>query len=59
MPAALLSAILLGTMSRKVYVVGVGMTQFCKPGTGDDYPEMAAEAGAKGKGRARSMRLVP
>ncbi|MES1916860.1 MAG: hypothetical protein MHM6MM_008642, partial [Cercozoa sp. M6MM] len=29
---------------RKVYVVGVGMTRFVKPGTGDDYPEMAKEA---------------
>jgi len=32
-------------MSRKVYVVGVGMTKFEKPGARDwDYPDMAAEA---------------
>ncbi|CAL8082596.1 unnamed protein product [Orchesella dallaii] len=29
---------------RRVYVVGVGMTKFCKPGTSMDYPEMAQEA---------------
>eukprot|EP01120_Amphizonella_sp_Union-15-10_P014479 TRINITY_DN7023_c0_g1_i1.p1 TRINITY_DN7023_c0_g1~~TRINITY_DN7023_c0_g1_i1.p1 ORF type:complete len:427 (+),score=79.83 TRINITY_DN7023_c0_g1_i1:91-1371(+) len=29
----------------KVYVVGVGMTKFVKPGSGLDYPEMAREAG--------------
>jgi acetyl-CoA acetyltransferase len=33
-------------MSRKVYVVGVGMTKFEKPGARDwDYPDMAKEAG--------------
>lgn len=32
---------------RKVYVVGVGMTKFVKPGTGDDYPELAKEAVTK------------
>ena len=33
-------------MSRKVYVVGVGMTKFEKPGGKDwDYPDMAREAG--------------
>jgi sterol carrier protein 2 len=33
-------------MSRKVYVVGVGMTKFEKPGSKDwDYPDMAREAG--------------
>ena len=34
-------------MSRKVFVVGVGMTKFEKPGRreGWDYPEMALEAG--------------
>ena len=33
-------------MTRKVYVVGVGMTQFEKPGTRDwDYPDMVREAG--------------
>ena len=33
-------------MSRKVYVVGVGMTKFEKPGGRDwDYPDMAREAG--------------
>jgi acetyl-CoA acetyltransferase len=35
-------------MSRKVYVVGVGMTKFEKPGSKAwDYPDMAKEAGAK------------
>ena len=35
-------------MSRKVYVVGVGMTNFEKPGARDwDYPEMAADAGGQ------------
>src|ERR1700693_1734502 len=35
-------------MRRKVYVVGVGMTKFEKPGSkGWDYPDMAKEAGAK------------
>ncbi len=35
-------------MGRKVYVVGVGMTKFEKPGTRDwDYPDMAEEAGRK------------
>ena len=33
-------------MSERVYVVGVGMTAFEKPGTRDwDYPDMAREAG--------------
>jgi sterol carrier protein 2 len=33
-------------MSRKVYVVGVGMTKFEKPGARDwDYPDMGREAG--------------
>jgi len=33
-------------MGRKVYVIGVGMTKFEKPGTkGWDYPDMAKEAG--------------
>ena len=33
-------------MNRKVFVVGVGMTRFCKPGSRPewDYPEMAGEA---------------
>ncbi|XP_045147744.1 sterol carrier protein 2 [Echinops telfairi] len=31
---------------RRVFVVGVGMTQFLKPGT-RDYPDMAKEAGQK------------
>jgi acetyl-CoA acetyltransferase len=36
------------TMSRKVYVVGVGMTKFEKPGSKQwDYPDMAREAGQK------------
>jgi len=35
-------------MGRKVYVVGVGMTKFEKPGARDwDYPDMAKEAGQK------------
>ncbi|MBW2282120.1 MAG: lipid-transfer protein, partial [Deltaproteobacteria bacterium] len=35
-------------MSRKVYVIGVGMTKFEKPGSKDwDYPDMAREAGQK------------
>jgi len=35
-------------MSQKVYVVGVGMTKFEKPGSRDwDYPDMAREAGQK------------
>jgi sterol carrier protein 2 len=35
-------------MGRKVFVVGVGMTKFEKPGKRDwDYPDMAKEAGTK------------
>jgi acetyl-CoA acetyltransferase len=35
-------------MGRKVYVVGVGMTKFEKPGKREwDYPDMANEAGTK------------
>jgi len=35
-------------MGRKVYVVGVGMTKFEKPGSREwDYPDMAKEAGQK------------
>ena len=35
-------------MGRKVYVVGVGMTKFEKPGARDwDYPDMAQEAGSR------------
>ncbi len=35
-------------MGRKVYVVGVGMTKFEKPGARDwDYPDMAQEAGTR------------
>ncbi len=35
-------------MSKKVYVIGVGMTKFEKPGSRDwDYPDMAREAGTK------------
>ncbi|CAI4218119.1 unnamed protein product [Parascedosporium putredinis] len=30
-----------------VYVLGVGMTKFLKPGSGVDYPEMGLEAGVK------------
>ena len=41
-------------MARKVYVVGVGMTKFEKPGTKSwDYPEMAKEAGEKALADAR------
>ncbi|XP_013195561.1 sterol carrier protein 2 [Amyelois transitella] len=31
-------------MGRKVYVVGVGMTKFVKPNSGNDYPELGKEA---------------
>jgi len=35
-------------MGRKVYVIGVGMTKFEKPGSKTwDYPDMAKEAGTK------------
>jgi acetyl-CoA acyltransferase len=35
-------------MSRRVFVVGVGMTRFEKPGKRDwDYPDMAVEAASK------------
>lgn len=34
-------------MSRKVNVIGVGMTKFAKPGASADYHEMAKEAGQK------------
>src|SRR5439155_17780108 len=35
-------------VSRKVFVVGVGMTKFEKPGSRDwDYPDMAMESGTK------------
>ncbi len=36
-------------MSNKVYVIGVGMTKFEKPGRREnwDYPDMAREAGTK------------
>ncbi len=35
-------------MAKKVFVVGVGMTKFEKPGSRDwDYPDMAKEAGTK------------
>lgn len=35
-------------MARKVFVVGVGMTKFEKPGsTGKDYPDFAKEAGER------------
>lgn len=35
-------------MSRKVFVIGVGMTKFEKPGSKDwDYPDMAFESGTK------------
>jgi acetyl-CoA acyltransferase len=37
-----------GKTGEKVYVIGVGMTKFEKPGARDwDYPEMALEAGSK------------
>ena len=35
-------------MARDVYVVGVGMTKFEKPGRRDwDYPDMVREAGTE------------
>ena len=35
-------------MGRRVFVVGVGMTKFEKPGSREwDYPDMAKEAGTK------------
>jgi len=35
-------------MARKVFIIGVGMTKFEKPGSKDwDYPDMAQEAGTK------------
>ena len=35
-------------MGRKVFVVGVGMTKFEKPGSREwDYPDMVKEAGTK------------
>ena len=35
-------------MGRKVFVVGVGMTKFEKPGSREwDYPDMARESGTK------------
>lgn len=34
-------------MKRRVNVIGVGMTRFCKPGTSPEYHEMAREAGQK------------
>ena len=41
-------------MGRKVYVVGVGMTKFEKPGSKAwDYPDMAKEAGTKALEDAR------
>ena len=41
-------------MSGKVFVVGVGMTKFEKPGARDwDYPDMAREAGTKALEDAR------
>jgi acetyl-CoA acetyltransferase len=41
-------------MGRKVYVVGVGMTKFEKPGSKEwDYPDMAREAGTKALADAR------
>ncbi|MCZ6570038.1 MAG: lipid-transfer protein [Deltaproteobacteria bacterium] len=41
-------------MGRKVFVVGVGMTKFEKPGSREwDYPDMAREAGTKALADAR------
>lgn len=39
-------------MSRKTYVIGVGMTPFVKPGREKPYPEMAAEAIQRAMGDA-------
>ncbi len=37
-------------MSRKVFVIGVGMTKFEKPGSKDwDYPDMARESGTRAR----------
>ena len=42
-------------MSSKVYVIGVGMTKFEKPGSRAwDYPDMAKEAGTNPMGCART-----
>ena len=44
-------------MGRKVYVVGVGMTKFEKPGSKNwDYPDMAKEAGEKALADAGEMK---
>ena len=41
-------------MGRKVFVVGVGMTKFEKPGSREwDYPDMGKEAGEKALADAR------
>ena len=41
-----------------VYVVGVGMTKFEKPGSRDwDYPDMAKEAGTKALARRLGRRV--
>src|SRR5690625_1132554 len=31
-------------MANKVYIAGVGMTPFTKPGTGNSYPKMACQS---------------
>ena len=38
-------------MSRRVNVIGVGMTKFQKPGASDDYNVMATAAGLEAKVR--------
>lgn len=40
-------------MTNRTFVIGVGMTKFCKPGTKEgDYPDWAAEAGTAALGDA-------
>src|SRR3954466_14083219 len=47
-PLSLTPAIIVPAMSQRTFVIGVGMTQFDKPGSRDwDYPDMAQEAGTK------------
>ena len=42
------------TMSKRTFVIGVGMTKFDKPGSKEgDYPDWAKEAGEQGARRRR------
>ena len=46
-------------MGRKVFVIGVGMTKFEKPGAKDwDYPDMAQGGGREGARRTRASRTT-